>query len=192
MKKKRFIHSFMLARFQPLHNGHKTIIDKMLQESEYITIILGSAQESRTGPNPLTPIERLNLIENIYGKRENMKIFFMNDIDCDANAWYIHVMNFLKKNVPEYPPPQGYYCGDMNNGSYYNKGEFEIVVVDREKQKGFNKISATQIREMIRNNNYEWKNYIPKENHQLVEKYFRDLDKYFNNENQNNNNNDNN
>ena len=187
MKKKKFIHSFMLARFQPLHNGHKTIIDKMLQESEYITIILGSAQESRTGPNPLTPTERLSLIENIYGKKENMKIFFMNDIDCDANTWYIYVMNFLKKNVPVWGPPQAYYCGDMNNGSYYNKGEFEIIVVDREKQKGFNKISATQIREMIRNNNNEWKNYIPKENHLLVEKYFRDLDKYFNNENLNNN-----
>ena len=115
---KKYAHSFMLARFQPLHNGHKTIIDKMLSESKNVTIILGSAQESGTGPNPLTPEQRLNLIENLYGKQNNMKIIFMNDIDCDADAWYHHVVKFLKKNADEFGFPDAYYCGDMKNGSY--------------------------------------------------------------------------
>ena len=65
---KKYNHSFLVARFQPFHNGHKMIIDKMLEESKYITIILGSAQESGTDSNPLSIKQRLNLIENIYGK----------------------------------------------------------------------------------------------------------------------------
>ena len=162
----------MIARFQPLHNGHKTIIDKMLTESKYVTIILGSAQESGTVSNPLSPEQRLKLIENLYGKKNNMKIFYMNDIECDADAWYKHVMNFFKTNANEFGIPEAYYCGDMNNGSYYDKGELKIIIVDRENQKGFNKISATEIRNMIKNNNQDWKLYIPKENHELVEKYF--------------------
>ena len=173
---KKYNHSFMIARFQPFHNGHKTIIDKMLSESKYLTIILGSAQESGTNANPLSPNQRLNLIENIYGKKENMKIFFMNDINCGVDAWYQHVMNFLKNNVPQFGFPDAYYCGDMGNGSYYDKGEFKIEVVDRETQEGYNKISATEVRDMIKNNDDKWKCYIPKENHDLVEKYCKELD----------------
>ena len=176
---KKYSHSFMLARFQPLHNGHKTIIDKMLSESKNVTIILGSAQESGTGPNPLTPEQRLKLIENLYGKKDNMKIFFMNDVDCDADEWYHHVVNFLKKNADVFGFHDAYYCGDMNNGSYYDKGEFKIINVERENQTGFNDISATKIRNMIKNNDEKWKLYIPKENHELVEIYFKE----FNNKN---------
>ena len=64
----------------------------------------------------------------------------------------------------------------MGNGSYYDKGEFKIEVVDRETQEGYNKISATEVRDMIKNNDDKWKCYIPKENHDLVEKYFKELD----------------
>ena len=172
---KKYNHSFMVARFQPLHNGHKMIIDKMLKESQYVTIILGSCQESGTSSNPLSPEQRKNLIENIYNKKENMKILFMNDINCGADEWYIQIKKFLKDNVPQFGFPDAYYCGDMINGSYYNKGEFKIEVIDRDLQEGYYKISATEIRDMIKNNNNNWKNYIPKENHELIEKYFKDL-----------------
>ena len=134
---KKYNHSFMVARLQPLHNGHKMIIDKMLKESQYVTIILGSCQESGTSSNPLSPEQRLNLLENIYNKKENMKILFMKDIDCDAHAWYVHIKNFLKDNVPQFGFPDAYYCGDMINGSYYNKGEFKIEVIDRDLQEGY-------------------------------------------------------
>ena len=67
----------------------------------------------------------------------------------------------------------------MNNGSYYDKGEFKIINVGRENQTGFNDISATKIRNMIKNNDEKWKLYIPKENHELVEIYFKE----FNNKN---------
>ena len=135
---KKYSHSFMIARFQPLHNGHKTIIDKMLSESNYVTIILGSAQESGTKTNPLSPEQRQKLIENLYGLKKNMKILFMNDIECDEDTWYKHVINFLKENTKEFGFPEAYYCGDMKNGSYYDKGEFKIINVERENQKGFN------------------------------------------------------
>ena len=168
---KKYHHSFMIARFQPLHNGHKSIIDKMIDESENITIILGSAQESGTKKNPLSVSQRQNLIENIYGIRDNIKILSLNDVDCDLDAWYNYVIDFLKEKVPEFGFPNAYYCGDMENGHYYNKGEFKIEVVDRENQIGYKNISATKVREMIKNNDDNWKNYIPNENIKLIEEY---------------------
>ena len=168
---KKYHHSFMIARFQPLHNGHKSIIDKMIDESENITIILGSAQESGTKKNPLSVSQRQNLIENIYGIRDNIKILSLNDVDCDLDAWYNYVIDFLKEKVPEFGFPNAYYCGDMENGHYYNKGEFKIEVADRENQIGYKNISATKVREMIKNNDDNWKNYIPNENIKLIEEY---------------------
>ena len=169
---KKYNHSFMIARFQPLHNGHKSIIDKMLTESENITIILGSAQESGTERNPLTVSQRKQLIENLYGQKDNIKILSLSDIDCDIDAWYIHVMNFLKEKVPQFGFPNAYYCGDMDNGHYYNKGEFKIEVVKREEQIGFKNISATEIRDKIKNHKNDWKYYIPQENIKLIEKFY--------------------
>ena len=168
---KKYHYSFMLARFQPLHNGHKSIIDKMIKESDNITIILGSAQESCTKKNPLNVEQRQELIENLYGKKDNIKILSLDDIDCDLDFWYKHVLNFLKEKVPEFGFPDAYYCGDMENGKYYDKGEFKIEIIKRENQKGLKKISATEIREMIQNHDDNWKKYIPKENLNLIVKF---------------------
>ena len=165
---KKYKHSFMIARFQPFHNGHKSIIDKMLNESENITIILGSAQEHGTKKNPLDVPQRQKLVENIYGEKENIKILSLNDIDCDNDHWYKYVIKFLKKEAPEFGFPDAYYCGDMENGHYYDKGEFKIEIVNREEQKENKNISASEIREMISNHNDDWKKYIPKQNIDLI------------------------
>ena len=101
---KKYSHSFMLARFQPLHNGHKTIIDKMLSESKNVTIILGSAQESGTGPNPLTPEQRLKLIENLYGKKDNM---------VDPNRMMKMVDSSVKKSI-RFIPDGGHDIANTN------------------------------------------------------------------------------
>ena len=168
---KKYKHSFMIARFQPFHNGHKSIIDKMLIESKNITIILGSAQEKGTSKNPISASQREKLIRNIYGEKSNIKILSLKDVDTDLDGWYKYVMKFLEEKVPEFGFPDAYYCGDMENGHYYDKGEFKIEIVKRENQKGYKKISATEIRDMIKNHDDRWKKYIPKENLKLIEAF---------------------
>ena len=169
---KKYNHSFMIARFQPLHNGHKFIIDKMLHDSENITIILGSAQESGTEKNPLTVAQREKLIENLYGKKDNVKILSLADVDCDLDHWYGHVMGFLKEKVSQFGFPEAYYCGDMENGRYYNKGEFKIELVDREGQIGNKKISGTELRHKIKSHKTDWRFYVPQENIKLIEEFY--------------------
>ena len=168
---KKYNHSFMIARFQPFHNGHKSIIDKMLKDSKNITIILGSSQEHGTAKNPLDVSQREQLIINIYGKKDNIKILSLDDIDCDSDYWYNHVIEFLKKEVPQFGFPDAYYCGDMENGHYYDKGYFKIEIVNRENQVGFKKISASEIRKMIVEHDDNWKNFIPDENIELIENF---------------------
>ncbi len=61
----KYRHGFLVSRFQPFHNGHKSLVDKMLKESTYGTIVLGLAQESRTAKNPFTAEERIFMINNV-------------------------------------------------------------------------------------------------------------------------------
>jgi bifunctional NMN adenylyltransferase/nudix hydrolase len=55
-----------IGRFQPFHNGHKSVIDKALQLSRRVIVLIGSAGEPRTLRNPWTYEERESLIYAHY------------------------------------------------------------------------------------------------------------------------------
>lgn len=159
---KQFKHGFIIMRAQPLHNGHKSLIDKMLKECKNITVFFGSTQESRTEKNPFTFEERKTMFLNIYGNRENVKIFGMQDIPYSDDDWYNNILSILK--FESFGMPDVYYCGDDVNGSYLDRGEFEIIKFDRTKQTGSCDISATEIRNMWNVGDESWKGFVPKEN----------------------------
>ncbi|MDR2777423.1 MAG: adenylyltransferase/cytidyltransferase family protein [Rickettsiales bacterium] len=165
---KMYLHGFLVARFQPFHNGHRSLVDRMLEETRNSTIILGSAQESRTEKNPFNVSERLTMVNNVYGKRENLKIFALDNIPND-DEWYGHVMENLRKNCPSFGRPEAFYCGGIDEGSWFDKGEMAIEILDRRKQTGYFDISATCLRDMIKNHSDEWKKFVPPENIGLIE-----------------------
>ena len=172
---KQFKHGFVVARLQPLHNGHKSIIDKMLLECEKITIIIGSVQESRTDKNPFNFQERYTMLKNIYGNSEdwkNMEILQLNDTE-DDDVWYNSILELLKNG--KFGMADVYYCGDSVNGSFLDRGHFKIINVDRTKQVGNCNISATEIRKMIRNGSNNWKNYVSSENLTYLEQLIKIL-----------------
>ena len=171
---KKYNHSFMIARFQPFHNGHKSLIDKMLNESRYITIVLGSSQESRTEKNPWSVEERKQMIINIYGKCKNIKILSLKDLS-DDDKWYDYVINFMYNNIGNFPKIDAYYCGSKYDSHWYDKGDFNIEIFDREKQTDNKKISATEIRNMIKDKNEEWKKFIPTKNIEYIEKTIKNI-----------------
>jgi cytidyltransferase-like protein len=160
-------HGFLVARFQPFHNGHRSLVDKMLKETKNATIVLGSAQESRTEKNPFDVKERLQMIHNVYGYRENIKIFALDSIPND-DEWYSYVLESIGKNCPSFGKPEAFYCGGSEEGSWFDHGELTVEILDRKKQTGYFDISATQIREMITNKDDEWKKFVPPKNIELI------------------------
>ena len=168
----KYNHGFIVSRFQPFHNGHKSLVDKMLKESKYSTIILGSAQESRTQKNPFTAEERINMIKNVYGNMKNVNIFNVDDIP-DDKKWYSYIMQKLEEKSKKFGKPEAFYCGGVEEGSWFDKGELKIEILDRLKQDSTLKISGTEIRDMIKNNDESWKKYIPKENIKYIEDFFQ-------------------
>lgn len=55
-----------LGRFQPFHNGHKAIVEKMMEECERIVIVIGSSDKKGTVQNPFPAWERAMMIKNVY------------------------------------------------------------------------------------------------------------------------------
>lgn len=54
-----------LGRFQPFHLGHHKVIEKYSQEYD-LSLVVGSAEKSRTEQNPLTAEERETIIRQCF------------------------------------------------------------------------------------------------------------------------------
>ncbi len=59
---KAFIRAVFLGRFQPLHLGHLNAFRYVLERSDEVVIIVGSAQYSHTTRNPFTAGERITMV----------------------------------------------------------------------------------------------------------------------------------
>jgi hypothetical protein len=92
----------------------------------------------------------------------------MDNIPND-DEWYGHVMENLEKNCSSFGKPEAFYCGGIAEGNWFDKGELVIEILDRKKQTGYFDISATHIRNMIKDHNDNWKKFVPQENIELIE-----------------------
>jgi len=55
-----------LGRFQPLHEGHKNVIERYKDKYDEFALVIGSADKSRTDDNPLTAQEREQVIRECF------------------------------------------------------------------------------------------------------------------------------
>ena len=85
-------HSLVIGRFQPLHLGHMEVILKCAEESEHLTIGIGSAQYSHQPENPFTAGERYMMIEESLKEAgiENYSIVPVEDLNR-YSIWVSHV-----------------------------------------------------------------------------------------------------
>lgn len=72
-----------LGRFQPLHIGHKKVIERYKDEFDEFEVVIGSANESRTDDNPLTADEREEIIRSCF---PDLEIVHKDDHD-DHEEW---------------------------------------------------------------------------------------------------------
>lgn len=69
-----------LGRFQPLHIGHKKVIEDYRDKFDDFTVVVGSAEKSRTDDNPLTAEEREEIIKECF---PNIEIIYKDDHESD-------------------------------------------------------------------------------------------------------------
>jgi nicotinamide-nucleotide adenylyltransferase len=88
----------VIGRFQPFHNGHLDLIRQILQGSDEVVVVIGSAQLNYTFENPFTAGERVLMIRGalLEGGIDLSRIFIIPIVDEEDNAlWYPKLVSML-------------------------------------------------------------------------------------------------
>ena len=102
----KYKHGFCILRCQPFHIGHDRLINQMMKECEFGTVLIGSAQESGTYSNPLPYFTRKKLIQNVWRKKEDYaRLQIIPVKDTTTLPWGFHVLETIKKELPEREKP---------------------------------------------------------------------------------------
>lgn len=64
--KKKYDLLVLIGRFQPIHNGHISLIEKAYELAEHVLVIVGSANIPRDIENPFTAIERSIMVRSCF------------------------------------------------------------------------------------------------------------------------------
>lgn len=133
-----------VMRLQPLHEGHRILIDAMFERCDRVIIGVGSTQESGTERNPYSYEERREMLLEHYGEKERLAIIPLVDIGAKSKQEWV---DYVTGKLDRYglPRPTHYFSGSEADAAWYTETGWEIVIIDRETVgKG---ISATKIRE---------------------------------------------
>lgn len=83
-----------IGRFQPLHLGHQEVIERALSLSKDVLVLVGGEGKARSARNPLTFLERYNLIKKLY---PTVKVRGIKDHTYNDNAWIEEVQRTVKE-----------------------------------------------------------------------------------------------
>lgn len=150
---KQYDYLVFIGRFQPFHKGHKVVVDKALEMSEKVIMLVGGFGKARSPRNPWTFNERLEMIRANYDTN-NLIIKPIHDHTYDDNLWLEEVQETVKETVEEYQGPfsiKGYSnpkigligCQKDHTSYYINL----FPQWGNESVKFLNPVNATDIRE---------------------------------------------
>lgn len=157
--------ALFIGRFQPFHLGHLYVILEIYKKFEHIKIAIGSSQLDHTKDNPFSKEERKRFIEQTLISKgideDKFTIYFIPDI-FNAEKWVEHAVSIVG----------GF---DMVFGSdwvreLFNKEGYQVV--DKIKvYKNKRKYGGANIRNLINEEDNEWKSLVPKEVVRLIKKF---------------------
>ena len=77
----------VIGRFQPFHNGHKTIISRAMAIAEEVVVVIGSANQPRTVKNPFTASERAQMIDAVFPDQAKLRCVAVEDNLYHETGW---------------------------------------------------------------------------------------------------------
>lgn len=180
----------ILARFQPVHNGHLELIKKAAIENDEVVIFIGSADKLNKR-NPIPVDLREELLINALGKIDDGKllnkcsIHRLDDLSDESDnsiAWgfylYATVMEVTEDPYFTIYYSDGYEIITSWFPPYIMRNYVSLSLLARNSIESG--ISATQVRSMICEDNKDLKNYVPEivVNYSKIIKNFINIQKH--------------
>lgn len=112
-----------IGRFQPIHLGHQQVIDRALELSKNVLVLVGSAGVARSTRNPFTFEERKSMIKAIY---PDVIVQGVHDHTYNDTAWITEVQQKVQETLLCLPDQETQYkiglIGyEKDHTSYYLK-----------------------------------------------------------------------
>lgn len=168
MEQQKTNYGVILARFQPIHNGHLALIEKACNENDKVLVLIGSIDKmNKRNPIPWT-IRRDMVVKALEerGLLEKVEVKELSDLSDESHndhEWGFYLYSNIVSLINQ-----------ANFSIYYSDG-FEIItswfpgfilrnnvslslLARNATESG---ISATQIREMIMKDDEELKKWVP-------------------------------
>ena len=84
---------FYIGRFQPYHDGHHSVVERIAEEVDELVVGIGSADQSHTTRNPFTAGERIMMItKSLHGL--DLVTYPVPIEDLNRNSvWVSHVQS---------------------------------------------------------------------------------------------------
>ncbi|MBW9222167.1 nicotinamide-nucleotide adenylyltransferase [Methanothermococcus sp. SCGC AD-155-C09] len=143
---------FLIGRWQPLHNGHLTIIREIASEVDELIIGIGSAQRSHTTKDPFTAGERIMMIIKTL-KKYDFPYYVIPIKDIEFNAVWVSYVEALT------PPFDVVYTGNPLVRELFVERDY---IVKKPKLYNRKEYSGSEVRKRMINGE-EWKHLVPKE-----------------------------
>lgn len=94
-----------IGRFQPLHKGHQSVIDRARELSKNVLVIVGSMGKARSTRNPFTFEERKEMINGIY---PDVIVRGISDSAYNDTMWVKKVQEIVKGESFHIANPGGF------------------------------------------------------------------------------------
>ncbi|MFP9192001.1 nicotinamide-nucleotide adenylyltransferase [Natronosalvus vescus] len=84
---------FYIGRFQPYHNGHHTMVERIAEDVDELVLGIGSAGDSHTTRNPFTAGERIMMLTKAV-QEFDLTTYAVPIEDLERNSvWVSHVQS---------------------------------------------------------------------------------------------------
>ncbi len=84
---------FYIGRFQPYHNGHHTMVERIAEDVDELVLGIGSAGDSHTTRNPFTAGERIMMLTKAV-QEFDITTYAVPIEDLERNSvWVSHVQS---------------------------------------------------------------------------------------------------
>jgi len=149
-----------IGRFQPFHNGHKDIVEKISLKAKKTLIIVGSIDSPRSIKNPFSFEERKAMIKNSVHV-QYLSVSGVLDYTYDNNRWIKAVSEIVKSECPNGRIAIAGHFKD-NSSNYLNYfPQWDLIEMDSYSHYG-DQVNATNLRNLYYEGKFGYiQNYMP-------------------------------
>ncbi len=156
--------ALVIGRFQPLHNGHLSLIDEARKQADKTLVLIGSSRQLPDFKNPFSYDERLELLTQCLPNESDLVIHGIPDEPTD-DEWIQEVVARVNQ-FEEDPTEVTVFCSSKDEDFYRSSFLYPVNTVDT------HDCNATQVRHAWYTESlWTVEEFIPKETKEFLENH---------------------